>query len=705
MSNNINNITIAILGPVSAGKSTFFNALFTQTCSDMKRKKTTMLPQIYQTTFNKNVIDDISKIYEKNKKSNEEILLKREDNTFNITRDFNEIIHNVDFIEDFITLPDKNATYSILDMPGLNCGGDELYYNYINLNSHKIDIYVLVFDVNSGLNTSDEIKILDLVLNQIRKNDNGYLHILMNKCDELEFTEDGNVNFSDEELNELYNRSLDIIKSRCDDIKHKVTVSPICASKLYVFRGVKNNISMIDEKQLDMILKETVGNIELKKMKNDINKKRKFIEGLLKEKSKGKKNELFDGWMDETGYSIFSNNLKNILSKYHEFIYYHISLKIDEIEKQYTKSSNSNINFEEFINEMKFIDQQLENIKKNSKVSIPELIYNKISLINNQVKNICEIKISSFAFFTDIPTIENLISKFSEYVSSVEKYLNGDNISSSYKFIENKKNTLLIAEFTKKFNCKIFEEIKDVISKENFVTSITNSLENVNIFEFKNIYYELKKYDIQPELYQELIKCFENTIMKNKLITKYPIDEKFNFCKNCVTIFNEINNKFISNVDIIITTFKYFMDSNFSLVLHNWITLNANKINNSSDELKYFYFCLNLPIPNIGTFTYNFEMFTYLNTELNQLYDMLNKISHNDSNKQPIKPACKVTNNLKFNDDSNNSSDSEDSDDSVVSDDSVDSSKCVYQKAKKNASNYTKKILGKNVIEPKIKNK
>lgn len=44
------NIKIAILGPVSADKSTFFNALISNTCSNMKRKKTTMLPQIYNIT-------------------------------------------------------------------------------------------------------------------------------------------------------------------------------------------------------------------------------------------------------------------------------------------------------------------------------------------------------------------------------------------------------------------------------------------------------------------------------------------------------------------------------------------------------------------------------------------------------------------------------------------------------------------------------
>lgn len=50
-----NNIHIAILRPVSAGKLTHLNALFSDTFSDMKREKNTMLPQIYQTTNNKDI--------------------------------------------------------------------------------------------------------------------------------------------------------------------------------------------------------------------------------------------------------------------------------------------------------------------------------------------------------------------------------------------------------------------------------------------------------------------------------------------------------------------------------------------------------------------------------------------------------------------------------------------------------------------------
>ena len=47
-------IRIALFGPVSAGKSTLLNCLFCEQFSDMKIKRTTMLPQVYYGTDKKN---------------------------------------------------------------------------------------------------------------------------------------------------------------------------------------------------------------------------------------------------------------------------------------------------------------------------------------------------------------------------------------------------------------------------------------------------------------------------------------------------------------------------------------------------------------------------------------------------------------------------------------------------------------------------
>jgi len=257
----IENIYIAVLGPVSSGKSTILNALCSNTCSDMKKNKTTMLPQIYNND-SKHIytIDTIETIYNRNKESNEKILKKMDNKTFNLKNDFTQIIHRIDKIPDFIDLLDKNATYSILDMPGLNSGEDSLYYDYIKKISEKIDIYILVFDINSGLQTIDEINIIKMVVNEIIKNKNGYIHILINKCDEIVFDEYDNPLFEDEELNELYTRCHETINELCSEIINKVSISPLCSSQLYIYRCGKNNLQIIDEIHFDNIIKIEGGN-------------------------------------------------------------------------------------------------------------------------------------------------------------------------------------------------------------------------------------------------------------------------------------------------------------------------------------------------------------------------------------------------------------------------------------------------------------
>lgn len=728
---NVNNINIAILGPVSAGKSTFFNSLFTQTCSEMKRKKTTMLPQIYKTTFDEDHIDSIEKIYNKNKASNEEILTKRENGTFNYQTDFKEIIHSVGFINDFINLPDENATYSILDMPGLNCGGDEFYYDYIRQNSKKIDIYVLVFDINSGLNTSDEIKILELIVSQIKTNSNGYLHILLNKCDEIEYNDNNEPYLLDDELQELFVRSQEIIKSKCADVISKVFVSPICASKLYVFRGVKNNISMIDEKHLDMIIKETSGNIELKKMKNDIDKKRTYIKGLLAEKNKNKHNELFDSWMCDTGYRIFLNNLKTILVHYNEFIYYHINSELEIlISYIYNHQTNEIEFFENVEKTLDTINLQIKNVLKirDCHWKIPQTILNNIQLIDDIIKYKCESKINVLNSFSDVPTIKKIVDLFCEYITIICDYLpkNKDPLK-SYEFIKEKENLLLITEFKKHFDDKIFVEIKDVISKEDLLVSIKTTLET-DVFNILHIYETVKKYknscvfsshtNTYTNIYEELKKCFFDTLNNKEIILKQQkgnnvgdqicvITTYFENFKNCFDIFVDIDNQFDKNIDIIIKMLSSFLfcDISYAHVLINWINLNQCKIDGTFNKLKYFYFCLNHTITseiikiNTPHFLCEMAVFYYINIKLDELFAKL----HNFKFKSNIDDtSCDSKHDLNFDPNSkisknhnksDNSDDSDGSNDSNDSDNSNNSEKCVYTIAKKNASKYTRKIL------------
>ena len=189
-----------------------------------------MLPQFYHINGKSSRDDSVEEIYRRNKESNDQVLQLRESGQFNYARDFSEIHHHLHEIKDFIDVADANATFSILDMPGLNCGGDDLYYQYIRDNSHKVDIYVLVFDINSGMNANDEVKILQLVAEQVKKNGFGFVHILVNKCDEINFDENKNLtDFDDEEISELYRTCQETAKKHMPGVE--VPTSAQCCAQ------------------------------------------------------------------------------------------------------------------------------------------------------------------------------------------------------------------------------------------------------------------------------------------------------------------------------------------------------------------------------------------------------------------------------------------------------------------------------------------
>lgn len=125
-----NKFLIGIIGPVSAGKSTFTNAIFVNKFSQTNKKRTTMLPQIYIEN-NKSILTnkELNEILTKNNESNKFIL----SNDTKLT-DTNciPIYHNIPKSYDLFNFP-KSISLNFLDMPGLNDSNTEdIYYNYIN---------------------------------------------------------------------------------------------------------------------------------------------------------------------------------------------------------------------------------------------------------------------------------------------------------------------------------------------------------------------------------------------------------------------------------------------------------------------------------------------------------------------------------------------------------------------------------------------
>jgi len=616
MSSFQENIHIAILGPVSAGKSTLLNGIFMNHFSDMKRKKTTMLPQIYQ-TVNSGETDSIEKIKEMNQKSNEEILKLRESNQYTHSH-FKELIYRVNPIKDFIDLSLLGATYSILDMPGLNDDQSDIYYNYIKDISHKIDIYILVFDINSPLNRSDEVKILEQINSHITRNKNGYVHILINKCDDIEFDEKNNFKFIDDELQEAYDACIIAMKKYFANNLNKVTISPICTSDLYVYRGAKFNIGTIDEKLLDAIIKKESGKQQFNELnKQGIEAKRKFVKGLMTDK----KSSTYSDFMKDIGYTLFQKNISNIANHYQEFITYHIEQDVDKICNNIKLKQ---INFDELSDNMGQINSRLKNLIQttDNKCKVDEIISaqlkSKLNEITQQINNYIVSGINTYSANT-IENAESFITKICKFYEKVKNMFKSNPLSSSEEKLKLKRIELLNNKLSESFNDDIFTELytNKTLVLDRYVQCIANTLDNGKL-----------KFD---KLLEKVIKITSNdsnfvNVIINKFTASYKPDTTFkDFLLNLELIANSTKNNLEIMLNIIFCQLQK-QDVNLYQVYKNWIDLNNVNILQNSDEIKYIYFKIQNKLNLTGLYSGDFNFYKQNLNDFNNLYKLLNKL-------------------------------------------------------------------------------
>jgi len=577
------NIKLAIFGPVSAGKTTFFNALMSNKCSGMARKKLTMLPQIYQ-IVNEGEIHTIQGIYQNNKFFNEEILKLREAGTFDPEQHFTELIYNINPIQDFIQLPDITATYSILDMPGLNCAGDTLYYDYVKKISPTIDIYLVVFDINSGLNTTDEINILKFIVEQIQQNNHGYLHILINKCDNIIINGD-NITLEDEELDELYKRIEEAIHKYCSPIHDKVSFSPLCSQKLYIYRSVQNDITTIEEEHLNNIISEELGKKGLKDY-STITAKREYVSELTN-------SPIFGDWIKNTGYNQFIHSLDKILRNYSEIVFYHINadlVKLQDIRR---------IDFDIMREEIRKINTRIQKANQYTELPIPQYLLDNLEIINVKLNKHL---IASFSE-SHIDIIDTILGKINDYYAMLKNVCKFNPLEGASSELSNTRIELLIDQFKVKFNSDIFIELHkaffneedDEYSDDDFIDIFTGSIENT------------------------LSEDMDSIIYISDIISQFDPSNKFCYMKKLIEIFTDLlggheiestvflqflpkfivySNEYDNNLILISRAITNFMITNFAIngeplytkiICTDWKVLKSSIIDQSGRKIQYIY--------------------------------------------------------------------------------------------------------------------
>ena len=310
-----NSIRMGLVGCVSCCKSTLLNSICVNQYEEMKKCRTTMLPSVYRET-NKTIYnnqDEKKKILDMNKENNKKIF----SGEVKLSNENCKVVENmIPKINNFTELP-SNIYMDIYDIPGLNdAETKEIYYKWIEDNFSELDIIVHIIDINSPLNTSDQIDILKMLIKNIHNekvnNERDVLLLtLVNKCDEMDQNDEGEFEMDDEDQQNYDN----IIKTTFEKVKEVTGIeseihcefTPISAADTFVYRMLHNN----PEVEMDMKLLQKFGVNEVGRRtwnKMDDDERREMI---TEHFSTGDINET----LEITGYNNFTSIMKEYLTK------------------------------------------------------------------------------------------------------------------------------------------------------------------------------------------------------------------------------------------------------------------------------------------------------------------------------------------------------------------------------------------------------
>jgi predicted GTPase len=631
---NRNQINIAILGAISAGKSTLLNTFFANTYSDCKIKRTTMMPQIYLETEKMNT-RAAKKIRETNSSVNKELIELSESGKQVTKEDIIEIQHLVPKIYDFLDL-EKNIYLTIYDIPGLNDGRTkELYFEYINTNFNKFDIIIFVVDITSALNTSDEVDILENIITNCKNNYEKYdihnkLIILANKCDEMSISDDGTLILEEdhEEMMSQLNKLVDEkIKGIFPSLEHEI--KPISCEDSYIYRMFNRNPEFeLDMKYLNKFGYNEYGKSKWNKLKES--ERRAKIKELLDDID-------MEETMNITGFNGFKNLLNSYLTPVNQKVYInnHISQGLSKI------IGNTKIDISEDIQLFYNFSQQYKSLEKRIKIGInttkifsniiteymetwnttiimgfieimaafdpnttPKWVLKQESFLP-QIEEAKEIIDNARRLFNgDIPIIVELNNNITEalnnyYVSDINTKLKPvgslfDHLSKLVKYGYTITKNLIDNLFNNQdmINQNPAQIIKylETLEEDGFITSeekkekVLDILIDVYNYFSSTIVTNFPKYIETNDIYLYLYYA-------NMFWTKYILSNEITSCEKINTLgflsrFNEIK---YMNIDIHKQNFNFkYKNSSFLLVLENYylsrIESNDDEITSSNEE-------------------------------------------------------------------------------------------------------------------------
>ncbi len=309
------NINICFVGGVSTGKSTILNAIFCERLTQCKIKRTTMVPSVYIENANPFDVElDTEDIFETIAKKNDEIINKTEKLTLD---DCSELVFNVGKLDINIL---QDSYVNVYDIPGLNdARTKDVYYKYLETKFYKFNLVILLVDIQSGLNTSDEIDIVNFITTHTREqleNNNRkiYTMVVVNKADDMQLDEEVNGDCRlvlTGEMSEMFEQVENTITEefRKKSVQEQlIGIIPLCAVDAYLYRMIKKHGSEFKLSQQE-ILKIGINDSGKKFAKKKPEEQEKVVYEKLKEVG------FIDDMIKLSGFSSFEKILHQFLNE------------------------------------------------------------------------------------------------------------------------------------------------------------------------------------------------------------------------------------------------------------------------------------------------------------------------------------------------------------------------------------------------------
>ncbi len=404
-----NNVNLCFVGGVSTGKSTGLNGVFCQKLTDCKIKRTTMVPTVYVEHETGSIGFSSEEIFQEISNKNKILIEKTENSVETTDSDYKELVFHVGKLDMKIL---DGAYVNIYDIPGLNDARTKnIYYSYLEKQFHLFNVILFYVDINSGLNTSDEMDILKFIASRTashRKNNRKvYTLVIVNKADDMQLNSDDELVLIGE-MEEMFNQVVSTVNNefKQHDIEQQLLgIIPFCALDAYLYRMVKKygeNFKLTPQ-QIQKIGVNEMGK-KFSTYKPDIQEQKVYE--ILKDQ------DFIDSMIQLSGFS----SLENILKK---------CMLTDGLGRQ--------LQIDNLIQELSTIPELNENMmclmwSKRNKTSIEILdkqheIYTKIreidepkyfELLQKQIEHVKKLSLA----IIETQSLLNIVEKYDHFVST-----------------------------------------------------------------------------------------------------------------------------------------------------------------------------------------------------------------------------------------------------------------------------------------------